>query len=86
MAMTTKSILDEVFNVVQFFDDDSYEYVPRGVDAEHAMLAAKHYITSVGSQMGFVKRVIVTDMLDLTVFEWQHGKGIIFPPISAKES
>lgn len=70
----------DYFNVVQFFEDDTSEYVRRGVTDKEAVEAAKHYCTSVGAQMGFVKRVIITDMLDITVFEWIHGKGVVFPP------
>jgi hypothetical protein len=70
----------DYFNVVQFFEDDTYEYVRRGVTDEEAVLAAKHYCTSVGARMGFVKRVIITDMLDNTNFEWVYGKGVVFPP------
>lgn len=29
--------------------------------------------------MGMVKRVIITDMLDQTCFEWEYQKGITFP-------
>lgn len=70
----------DYFNVVQFFEDGTYEYVRKGVTDEEAVLAAKHYCTSVGAKMGFVKRVIITDMLDCTNFEWVYGKGVVFPP------
>jgi hypothetical protein len=68
------------FNVVQFFQDGYYEYVRRNVTAEEAMLAAKHYCTSVGVRLGFTVRVIVTDEDDYINFEWKRGEGVTFPP------
>jgi len=72
------------FSVCQFFADDSYEYVRRFVDAETAVVASKHYTTSVGARMGFTKRVIITDGGDCCVFEWKFGEGITFPPMEKK--
>lgn len=69
----------ETFNVCQFFEDGTYEYVRRRVGAEEAVIAAKHYCTSVGAQMGVTRRVIITDSGDCTNFEWQFGKGITYP-------
>lgn len=67
----------ELFNVVQFFRDGIAEYVRRGVNAEQAVDAAKHYTSSVAAQVGLVNRVMITDMLDRCVFEWKDGE-IIF--------
>lgn len=69
---------EELYNVVQFFEDDSYEYVRRGVTAEEAVNAAHHYCHSVGAQLKFTKRVIITDMGDCINFEWVNGKGVTF--------
>jgi hypothetical protein len=71
---------DREFSVCQFFADGSYEYVRRFVTAEEAVHAAKHYCTSVGARLGTTERVIITDGGDCCVFEWQHGKGVVFPP------
>jgi hypothetical protein len=68
------------FSVAQFFQDGTYEYVRRYVDAEEAVTAAKHYTTSVGAQLGTTVRVIITDGGDFTNFEWQFGKGVTYPP------
>jgi hypothetical protein len=68
------------YSVVQFFEDGSYEYVRRFVSAEEAVNAAKHYTSSVGVQLGIVKRVIITDGGDCINFEWIAGKGIVYPP------
>lgn len=69
----------ELFNVIQFFPDDQYEYVRRNVSAEEAARAVAHYTISVGAKLGFTKRVIVTDMDDTICFEWQFSKGVVFP-------
>jgi hypothetical protein len=70
----------DLFNVIQFFADDSYEYVRRSVTAEEAVKACGHYCNSVGARMGFTKRVIITDAGDCVVFEWVNGEGVTFPP------
>lgn len=66
------------FSVCQFFEDGSYEYVRRYVDAEEAVKAAHHYCISVGAQIGITKRVIITDGGDCINFEWKHGEGVTF--------
>jgi hypothetical protein len=67
------------FSVCQFFENEFYEYTRRYVGPEEAVLAFKHYTTSVAAQMGIVRRVIITDGGDFTTMEWQYGKGITFP-------
>jgi hypothetical protein len=32
-----------------------------------------------GAKIGVISRIIITDGLDLTCFEWQKGKGVVFP-------
>lgn len=71
---------DREFSVCQFFDDGTYEYVRRYVEAEEAVKASKHYTESVAAKAGIVKRVIITDGGDCCCFEWQYGKGVTFPP------
>ena len=66
------------FSVVQFFDDGGYEYIRRFVSANEAIEAARGYTTSVAANLGFVRRVIITDGDDYTNFEWVYGKGITF--------
>lgn len=77
---------EELFNVVQFFADDSYEYVLRNVDPERAVKQAKSLSDSVGGRLGTTKRIIITDGGDLTVFEWQFGKGVTFPTPEQREA
>ena len=74
--------MDE-FSVVQFFDNGTHEYVRRGVAAKEAVEAAAHYCGSVGARLGFVTTVIITDGDDYRVFQWEHGKGVVFPPEAA---
>ena len=68
------------FCVYQFFRDGTHERVRDWVLPEEAVLTAKHYCQCVGAQVGTTVRVIITDAEDRCVFEWQRGKGIIFPP------
>lgn len=72
--------MTEEFSVCQFFSDGTYEYVRRWVNAEEAVKVAKHYTGSAGAKLGTTVKVIITDGGDMTAFEWQHGKGIVFPP------
>lgn len=72
------------FSVCQFFADESYEYVARYVSAEDAVQKFKAMITSVGAKLGTTKRVIITDGGDCCNMEWEHGKGIVYPPKDAR--
>jgi len=72
---------DERFNVVCFYEDESYSYEQRAVTLERAMEAFKNYSVSVASRMGVLTRIVMTDMLDRTCVEWINGKGIVFPPL-----
>lgn len=71
--------MDELFNVCQFFMDESYEYVRRNVSAEEAMKAFKFYTTNVASRMGLTVRVIIIDQGDCINAEWQFSKGLTYP-------
>lgn len=76
-------IMANEFSVVQFFENDDYEYVRKFVSAIEAVEAFKHYTTSVGARLGTTKRVIITDGGDFINMEWKYGEGIIFPPEGA---
>ena len=69
---------DREFSVCQFFEDGSYEYVRRHVDAKEAVEAAHHYCNSVAAKLGITTRVIITYGGDCVNFEWQFGKGVTF--------
>lgn len=77
------------FSVAQFYSDKAgplagqHEYVRRYVTAEEAILAARHYTDNVACRMGIIDRVIITDGGDFCVFQWEHGKGVTFPPTEA---
>jgi hypothetical protein len=71
------------FSVVQFFDNGMYEYVRRNVSAEESVKASAHYCSSVGARMGLVVKVMITDADDFCVFQWERGKGVVFPPEAA---
>lgn len=69
----------EHYSVCQFFEDESYEYTRRGVNAEEAVKAFKHYTTNVTARIGLTKRVILVDGSDCIAMEWIFGQGIVFP-------
>ena len=69
----------ERFNVVQYFADGSYEYVRKNILIEEAKDVLGSCIKSVGARMGTTVKILMTDMMDFTLFHWEHGKGIIFP-------
>lgn len=68
------------FSVYQFFPNGQYEEVLRFVDAETAVRVAHGLTTSLGGRFGTTQRVIITDGEDFTTFDWQYGKGVVFPP------
>lgn len=68
------------YSVCQFFADGTSEYVARFVSGQEAVRVFRDYTRSVGAHVGFTKRVIITDGGDSINFEWEHGKGITFPP------
>ena len=67
------------FNVVIFDPDDRYEYVQRWVDARTAIETAASYTTRPAAQIGIIRKVMVTDGGDSTVFLWEYGQGVVFP-------
>ena len=67
-------------SVVQFFADDSSEYVLRFVEAKEAVETAARLTRSIAARTGMVRRVIITDGGDDTNFEWRYGEGITYPP------
>ena len=58
------------FSVCQFFDNETYEYVQRFVDAETAVHKAIAMASSVGAKVGTTQRVIITDGGDSINWEW----------------
>jgi hypothetical protein len=70
---------DGEFSVFQFFSDTEYECVCKFVDARTASQKAVFFTSNVAARMGITKKVIITDGGDNTNWEWQYGKGVIFP-------
>lgn len=69
------------FSVCTWFSEDpaDYEYDIRFVDGETAVKRAVGIVKSVAGQIGWTKRVIITDGGDCIVFEWLKDKGVVFP-------
>lgn len=73
------------FSVWQFFADEVHEPLLRFVDGRTAVERARHATLSVGARIGTVRRVIITDGGDHTVFEWRFGEGVTFPPLEQRQ-
>jgi uncharacterized protein with NRDE domain len=79
-VISTEEVYDgELFDVVQFFVDDQYEYVRRRVPVKAAIHAAYHYTHNVAAMAGLTSRVVIVDENNFTIFEWIIGKGVVFP-------
>jgi len=72
--------MTDLFDVWQFFPDETYERVALRVGAKEAVEIAKSYTTRPAALIGIIRRVIITDDGDHICFEWQFGKGVTFPP------
>lgn len=72
----------DLFSVVQFFQDDTWEYVLQDVEAATAVDRAKTCTVQPAALIGVVRRVIITDSGDFTNFEWKFGEGVVYPPKS----
>ncbi len=72
--------MSDEFSLVQFFSDGTYERLGERMSAEAAVYQAHGLCHSIGATLGTTAKVIITDSGDYTVFEWQHGKGVVFPP------
>lgn len=68
------------FSVFAFFPDESYLLEAEWVDEETAVKTAARLVDTIGARIGATRRVIITDAFDLTVFQWEFGKGVTFPP------
>ncbi len=69
----------ELFSVYQFLINGMQERVREFVPIEEAVAAARHYTGNVAVKMGITTRVIITDAMDRTVFEWRKGEDIVWP-------
>jgi len=74
---------DERYSVCTFHADGSHAYVtPRHVDAREAVQMALSCIDSASARLGLTTHIIITDGGDDTTFEWEYGRGVIFPRIA----
>lgn len=78
--MTLASQTTGEFSVYQFFHDGSHECLKSHVGAEEAVETARSFILRPAARIGFIQRVMITDGGDFAVFDWQHGKGVVYPP------
>ena len=67
------------FCVTQFFSADNYEMVRHHVSAEEAVKAFNFYTNNVAANAGLITRVIITDGGDCINYEWEYGKGVVYP-------
>lgn len=58
----------------------------RAMGAKEAVELAKSFTERPAVAMGIIRRVIITDGGDNTVFEWLADKGVTFPPRDAVPS
>lgn len=66
---------------VYWFDEEDCSYPEaRFIGAREAVELAKSLATRPAAAMGIIRRVIITDGGDFTVFEWKAGEGVTFPP------
>ena len=77
--------MSELFDVWQWFPDDTHERVGAGLPAKEAVELAHSYIFRPAAKLGIIAKVQITDSEDATVFLWEHAKGsgadgIVFPP------
>lgn len=66
-------------SVVEFYADGTHKYVLRNVTAKKAALKAMLIIESDDAKSGKIVRVMINDILDRNIFDWEHGKGIVHP-------
>jgi hypothetical protein len=72
---------EERFNVLLHFPGGSYHVEKRGVPAQEAVETAADFSRRPAAVVGFIASIQITseDNED-TVFLWEHGKGVVFPP------
>lgn len=68
---------------VYWEDPDGYSHAERRfIDARTAVELAQSLTLRPAVRLGVIRRVIITDGGDFTVFEWQLGKGVTFPQVN----
>ena len=73
--------MSESFDVWQYFEDDWHDKVGDGLSAEDAVKLAASYTRRPAALLGITRKVTIVEReSDYTVFEWQFGVGVTFPP------
>ena len=72
---------DDRFAVVIFDPEGFWNYAAKDLPAKIAVDQAKKWVDMAAEHYGTkIDRVLITDAEDFTVFLWQRGKGVVFPP------
>ena len=69
----------ETFSVVLHLPNGDSDVVADGLEAKEAVELSKDYSERPAAKLGIIQRITIIDGGDCTVFEWQHGKGVVFP-------
>jgi hypothetical protein len=73
----------EMFSVYVWNADGKYEQVRTCLPVDEAMQAARRYCTNPAARIGITTKVMITDGGDMSVFEWERAKGVVFPETHA---
>jgi hypothetical protein len=67
------------FSVYWWDPDGRYYAERRFIVAEEAVKLAESLARRPAARIGIIRMIRITDGGDFTVFEWQFGKGVVFP-------
>lgn len=70
---------DAEFSVYWWDPDGNYYKEREGLTSESAVDFAMGMTRRPAAQIGIVKKIMITDGGDCSVFEWEFGKGITHP-------
>jgi hypothetical protein len=77
--MSEEAGLTSEFSVYWWDAEDGYHAELRFVTAKKAMDRAASLAKGPAAMIGVVRRIIITDGGDCTVFDWIHGTGVVWP-------
>ena len=72
------------FSVYQFAEDGRYVRELSFVTDRTAVVMAMSLARSAAGRVGLIRRIIITDGGDFTVFEWKFGEGVTYPVDTTK--
>jgi hypothetical protein len=72
------------YSVLQFsrYSANSFEYVEKSVNLKTAVSTALRLESSVGGRYGSIQKITITDGEGKVTWEWQHSRGLVYPPSS----